>query len=263
MVATYKIEMSQGKVRRKAGRPKGLKESGPRLPKGARSELLKMQRENARNVRMAALKRRQVYDSLSGEDLPMGASVNDLTPLQAQEMALSRQGMREQAQSLQDQLAVQRQQIMETKDVADRVEANRDQTEKLRRDTAKQAKSRDNVTTDILAELAQLRKDMAAGAASSGAAAGAASAMPSMPSTPVKAKARRGPARSATSTYASVASPPTAPAGMGGKGLLAGLQSAMDLAERGDPETAQRMIRSLQRKKLDPVSAALHYCKNC
>ena len=256
MVSTFKIEYKKGKIQRKAGRPKGLRESGPRLPKGARAEILKVQKQNARNVRLAALKRRQVYDVLGGEDLPRGTSINDLTPLQAQEMALARQGMREQAESMRDQLAVQRQQIMETKDVADRVEANRDQTEKLRRDTAKQAKSRDNVTTDILAELAQLRKDMAAGAASSGLHA------TTMPSTPVKAKARRGPARSVTSTYASVASPP-APPGMGGKGLLAGLQSAMDIAESGDPETAQRMIRSLQRKKLDPVNQALKYCQSC
>jgi hypothetical protein len=108
MVATYKVEVKNGQVRRKPGRAKGVKEVGPRLPAGARAKIKQVEREQARNLRLAALKRRKVQEALGGEDLPAGTSVNDLTPLEASELALQRQGMRQQAEQLLQQLAEQR-----------------------------------------------------------------------------------------------------------------------------------------------------------
>lgn len=247
MVATYKVEVKNGQVRRKPGRAKGVKEVGPRLPAGARAKIKQSEREQARNLRLAALKRRQVQEALGGEDLPAGTSVNDLTPLEASELALQRQGMRQQAEQLRQQLAEQR------------------------AATAEIARLRSDLSTGIPSPLVTPKKAPPPVAPKpvtpkpSGTASASSSPALSPKSRKKAAAARKKANKQARQTAAASKSSPVGPRtrSQGGDGLLAGLRAAMDVAEQGNPDQAQQMIRSLQRSRLDPVNQALDYCRSC
>lgn len=254
MVATYKIEVDKtGNIRRKPGRAKGVRESGPRLLKGARAELQRLAREQAKQTRLAALKRRQVQAALGGESLPGGSSVNDLTPLEASQIALERQGLRAQAESMNQQLQAAR----------EAVQAQRDATTELARLRGdlnkKPSKGPPPPVTPRTPKTPQ-------GVSSPGVSPAAS------PMTPKdRKKSKRQAAADKKKARQAAAQTRNSPAGVttrskavqGGEGLLSGLRAAMDVAEQGNPQQAEAMIRSLQRSRLDPVNQALQYCRSC
>jgi hypothetical protein len=244
MLPTFKVEVKSGKVRRAAGRPKGIIEKVPRMAKGSKA----VQRAQAQAQRLAALKRRQVLDALGDATLPYGSSVNDLTPLQATEIAMQNQGMTSQAA----QLAAQEAAVQEI--AAARAEA-------LNHANAAQIDAR-----AVAAELHKLRKADPTAALARNIAAAAASMAPTKLSVATSLSAA---ANALSPAKAASPLPPTPPKRslrvrkgtaktMGGDGLDP-LRIAMDHADNGNREEALRMLKTFQRNRLDPLTKARDY----
>ena len=301
VVPTFKIEVKGGKVTKKRGRPKGVVEREPRLPKGTREQIKAFERAQLQHSRLAALKRRQILEALDGAQLPAGSSLNDLTPLQATEIALQRQGMAQAAA----QLAAQEQQLAEAQ--AQRLEQANYAAEADKRSRAIQDEIiRLQKTSDPMDKLLKSLSAASKAKAASGDPISATTLSDAatilspatktsprkLPSPPPKSAPapRRG--RSAKKqvgdgidlnalAYAFGSRhlyPPTQMQGGGidfnalvhqGLGMrdygqsgdgLDGLRVAMDHVERtGDTETGLKMLRTLQRNRLDPVTKAKDY----
>ena len=298
MLLVFKAEVKNGKVRRAAGRPKNVKEKQPRLPKGTKAEIKAFERAQAQQTRLAALKRRQVLDALGDTSLPAGSSINDLTPLQATEIAMQRQGMMAQAQQLAAEEAALREQQ------AARADALNIANEQSARDRAIQDEIiRLQKTSDPMDKLlktlgaasaAKAKSDPAASTVLRDAATILSPAtktsprkLPSPPSKSAPAPRRGRSAKKqvgdgidwsalAYGLGSRTLYQPTQMGGginfnelvHGGLGLrdygqsgdgLDPLRVAMNTAEAGDVEGAMKQLRTLQRNRLDPMTKAKDY----
>ena len=285
VVPTFKIEAKGGKVTKKRGRPKGVVEKEPRLPKGTREQIKAFELQRTQTNRLNALKRRQILEALQGEQLPAGSSVNDLTPLQATEIAMQRQGMMAQAQQLAQQEAALREQQAARADAMNYANEQSARDRAIQDELIKLQKTSDPMDKLLktlgAASAAKSKSDPAASTVLRDAATILSPATKTsprkLPSPPPKSAPapRRG--RSAKKqvgdgidlnalAYAFGSRHLYPPTQMTGGGLeqngdgLDGLRAAMDHVEMtGDTETGLKMLRTLQRNRLDPVTKAKDY----
>ena len=241
-VPTYKISQSGTKQR---GRPKGSKDKKPR----------NLQRDQAIMHR----RRREIQDTLDGATLPVGVSVTDLTPLQAQQIAMEQQGMQQSLNHMQQQAAQWAKQ-----DAANTATRN-----ELKAQTAAAAKLHGELQQQTV-DLTKLRQLAAAAPPppppsspmsfastavkfsgirpTAAAPPPTATPPPPQPSGPTLQQAASTPRRSGRRRKAT----------QSGAGLEP-LQIAMDLAESGDKEDAKALLCRMKREKTDPLSKAIIY----
>jgi len=243
-IPTYKITES-GSQRR--GRPKNSKDKKPRLSK----VVANIRSEQARLYRLARTRRAEVEEALGGAVLPTGVSVNDLTPMQAQALAMEQQGMAQQASQMREQAAqwarqdaanTTAEQLLRDQSAA---AANTEQLlrsaeTELQRQTAlsrEQAVNLDKLRLATIPSFANVATKLSAAKPTVSEAAAASPSPQAAAATPRRSGRRRR---------------------QTGDGLDP-IRIAMDLAESGDVEGAKALLRRLKREKADPLSRATNY----
>jgi hypothetical protein len=227
---------------------------------GVKAELARVRRENARTLRHAALERRQKREALGNVQLGPGVGINDLSILQANEMAFNRQGLQAQARAMQAQIdEAARGTTESTRERA--IQAQRLETElQANRSVATSAHTEAIRSNDLLLKaLGTSRPSLAT--------SGPATPLPVTPP-PVGTTTRTRAAKVLPRTPPALPPTPTAKVakkkkqkgkGFGDDGVKGPLRRAMDDSEAGRHAEAQVAISEMRRS----IAQAAKYCRSC